>query len=82
MSTLEPSAAASWRLPTLTASTCSGANCTNMPKGKPVKGKTITLAPLKFEDALAAALETPPDRKKQSGGRSSKKQAKQSTVMV
>jgi hypothetical protein len=53
-----------------------------MPKGKPVKGKTITLAPLKFEDALAAALETPPDRKKQSGGRSSKKQAKQSTVMV
>ena len=30
---------------------------------KAMKDKTITLAPVKFEDAIAAALETPPDRK-------------------
>jgi hypothetical protein len=31
---------------------------------KPMKGKTITLSPVKFEDALMAALETPPERKR------------------
>ena len=29
-----------------------------------MKERTITLAPLKFEDAIAAALETPPEQKK------------------
>jgi hypothetical protein len=33
-----------------------------MPK-RQVKDKTITLSPVKFEDALTAALETPPERK-------------------
>ncbi|MFI5116913.1 MAG: hypothetical protein ACHP8B_09460 [Terriglobales bacterium] len=28
-----------------------------------MKDKTITLAPVNFKDAIAAALETPPERK-------------------
>lgn len=30
---------------------------------------TLTLAPVKFKDAIAAALETPPERKKPKRGR-------------
>jgi len=34
-----------------------------MPKKTPTKDKTITLSPVSFTDAIAAALETPPERK-------------------
>ena len=42
------------------------------------KGKTITLNPVSFKDAVAAALETPPERNlKKSANRKNQKPAKE-----